>query len=201
MQCQRKQSERLFANIREVMVEECYHFKKNAQSQIDVDSDAEHWKRFIDIAQSRMSKECLAPLAKTAESWGMDKVQYYEWASAGQKYCHVLGAAASQTPIWEEALIKLNQLLLRRITEGRSLRTTANPIYLLDLERLVAWRGKVDFEKRGRKAYTLRYEPITEADLPEGYELDHFGLIRSPHQPHQQFRFIKHIRGQACYLR
>ena len=179
MHFQRKQSEWLFAKLEQVMMEECNHYRENKQSQIDVDPDAEQWERFIDIAQSniKMSKQCLAPLARTAESWGISKVQYYEWASMGRKYCHVLGAAASQTPIWEEALIKLNQLLLRRITEGRSLRMSTNPLYLLDLERLVAWSGKADFEKRGRRAYILKYESICEADLPNGYELDQFGLI------------------------
>ncbi|EMD84825.1 hypothetical protein COCHEDRAFT_1035949 [Bipolaris maydis C5] len=124
-----------------------------------------------------MSKQCLASLVKTAEYWGMNKVQYYEWASMGPKYCDVLAVAASQNPVWEDVRVKLNQLLLRRITEGRFLRKTANPFYLVDLEHLIAWTGKTDFEKKGRRAYTLKYETIAESDLPVDYVLDRFGVI------------------------
>lgn len=63
----------------------------------------------------------------------MSKVQYYDWASMGWKYCNALSEAAARNPVWGEARVKLNQLLLRRIAEGRSLRTTVNPINLLEL--------------------------------------------------------------------
>ncbi|EOA85933.1 uncharacterized protein SETTUDRAFT_161641 [Exserohilum turcica Et28A] len=182
MLSQRRQADWLFVKLNEVMIEECYHYRKNEQPQLDVLFDAKQWEQFVNTAQSkiRMSKQCLAPLVKTAEYWGMNKVQYYEWASMGIKYCDVLATAASRNPVWEDARVKLNQLLLRRITEGRSLRKTANPIYLLDLEHLIAWTGKTDFEKKGRRVYTLKYETITESDLPVGYVLDRFGVIK-PH--------------------
>jgi hypothetical protein len=93
------------------------------------------------------------------------------------KYCDVLATAASQNPVWEDARVKLNQLSLKRIAEGRFLRTTANPIYLLDVEHLVAWTDRTTFENRGRRAYTLKYEPVVESDLPSGYVLNQFGLI------------------------
>ncbi|KAF2818268.1 hypothetical protein CC86DRAFT_399349 [Ophiobolus disseminans] len=176
---QRRQFRWLFAQLEEVMMEECHQDSKDEQSKPEVVSDRKQWERFIEIAQSKIktSKQCFAPLARTAENWGMNKVQYYEWASMGWKYCNVLATAASQNPVWEEARIKLNQLLLRRIAEGRSLRTTINPIYLLDLKHLVAWPDETEFEKRGRKAYTLKYEPITESNLPAKYVFDQFGLI------------------------
>lgn len=163
------------------MIQECHQYRQNAQPQPDVDPDAKRWERFIDIAQSniKLSKQCLAPLAETAEYWGMDKVQYYEWASMGWKYCKVLGDCASQNPVWEEALVKLNQLLFRRIAEGRSLRMSANPVNLIDLKHLEAWPGKTDFERRGRKTYVLKYESVEESELPSGYAFDQFGLIAS----------------------
>ncbi|KAI1507936.1 hypothetical protein KJE20_06868 [Pyrenophora tritici-repentis] len=179
MHSQRRQSDWLFRKLREVMIEECYQYRNSEQPQLDAVFNAKQWEQFVNMAQSkiRISKQCLASLVRTAEYWGMNKVQYYEWASMGVKYCDVLVTAASQNPVWEEARVKLNQLLLRRIAEGRFLRTTANPIYLLDLEHLIAWTDKTNFEKRGRRAYTLKYEPITESDLPVGYGLDQFGLI------------------------
>jgi hypothetical protein len=165
--------------LNEAMTEECYQFRKNEQPQLNAAFNVKQWEQYVNIAQSkiRISKQCLAPLVRTAEYWGMNKVQYYEWASMGLKYCDVLATAASQSPDWEEARIKLNQLLLRRIAEGRFLRTTVNPIYLRDLEHLIAWTDNTNFEKRGRRAYTLNYEPVAESDLPSGYVLDQFGLI------------------------
>jgi hypothetical protein len=165
------------------MIEECDLYKKHEQPRLDADFDVKQWERFIDVAQCniKMSKQCLAPLVETAEYWGMDKVHYYEWASMGRKYCKVLSSAASQNPVWEEALVKLNQLLLRRIVEGRPLKSLVNPVYLLDLEHLVAWPDKSDFERKGRKACTLKYEPITESELPSGYALDQYGLIVADH--------------------
>jgi hypothetical protein len=165
--------------LREAMIEECYQYRKNEQPQLNAAFNVKQWEQYVNMAQSkiRISKQCLAPLIRTAEYWGMNKVQYYEWASMGLKYCDVLATAASQSPDWEEVRIKLNQLLLKRIAEGRFLRTTANPIYLLDLEHLIAWTDNTNFEKKGRRAYTLKYEPVAESDLPSGYVLDQFGLI------------------------
>jgi hypothetical protein len=179
MHSQRRQADWLFIKLREVMIEECYQYRRCEQPQLDTAFNAKQWEQCVNMAQSkiRISKQCLAPLVMTAEYWGMNKVQYYEWASMGFKYCDVLATAASRNPVWEEALVKLNQLLLKRIAEGRFLRTTTNPVYLLDLEHLIAWTDKTTFEKRGRRAYILKYEPITESDLPAGYVLDQFGLI------------------------
>lgn len=179
MLSQQRQADWLFTKLNEVMIEECYRYRKNEQPQLDSLFDAKQWEQLVNTAQSkiRTSKQCLAPLVKTAQYWGMTKVQYYEWASMGLKYCDVLAAAASQNPVWEDARVKLNQLLLRRITEGRFLRKTANPFYLVDLEHLAAWTGKTDFEKKGRRAYTLKYEIIAESDLPVDYVLDRFGVI------------------------
>lgn len=179
MLSQQRQADWLFTKLNEVMIEECYRYRKNEQPQRDSLVDAKQWEQFVNTAQSkiRTSKQCLAPLVKTAEYWGMNKVQYYEWASMGLKYCDVLAAAASQNSVWEDARIKLNQLLLRRITEGRFLRKSSNPFYLVDLEHLIAWTGKTDFEKKGRRAYTLKYETIAQSDLPVDYVLDRFGVI------------------------
>ncbi|XP_014553196.1 hypothetical protein COCVIDRAFT_40755 [Bipolaris victoriae FI3] len=84
----------------------------------------------------KKSKQCLAPLVKTAQYWGMNKVQHYEWASMRLKYCDVLAAAASRNPT-----------------------------------------GKTNFERKGRRAYTLKYKTITQSDLPVNYVLDRFGVI------------------------
>ena len=88
----------------------------------------------------------------------------------GFKYCDVLAIAVSRNPVWEEARVKLKQLLVKRIAGGRFLRTT-NPIYLLDLEHLIAWKDKITFGNRGRRACTLEHKPIAESDLPAGYVL------------------------------
>lgn len=61
--------------------------------------------------------------------------QRYKWASMGRKYCKVLNIAASRGPGWEETSVKLNQLLLSRIADGRSLKMSANPVELIGLEK------------------------------------------------------------------
>ncbi|KAH7061880.1 hypothetical protein BKA63DRAFT_588140, partial [Paraphoma chrysanthemicola] len=176
---QRRQSEWLVAMLEKVIIQECSQHSKIVHTLLDIDYDAEQWERFIDTARSKikLSKRCLDPLTKTAEHWGMNKVQYYEWASMGWKYCNLLSEAAARNPVWEEARVKLNQLLLRRIAEGRSLRTTPNPIYLLELQNLLAWPDKNGFKRKGRSLCTLEYDFITEVDIPNGYTFDKFGLI------------------------
>jgi hypothetical protein len=161
------------------MIEECSQYRKHEQPQLDAEFNTKQWERFIDVAQSniKMSKQCLAPLVETAECWGIDKVHHYEWASMGRKYCKMLSSAAAHNPTWQEALIKLNQLLLKRITEGRLLKSSVNPVYFLDLEHLAAWPDKSGFERKGRKPCTLKYEAITESELPPGYVFDQYGLI------------------------
>lgn len=177
---QQKQTKWLSSKLQEVMKEECQQYRSNEQSQpdLDVDMKTEQWQRFVDIALSkiRLSKQCLTLLMKIAQHWGIDKVRHYEWASMGWKYCKMLSAAASRNPVWDEALVKLNQLLLRRIAEKRSLGTSTNPILRLDLKHLEAWPAKADFEVKGRKA-VLECTPVTESDLPAGYAFDKFGLI------------------------
>jgi hypothetical protein len=166
------------------MIAECAQYKGSKSrwsNNRDADADAKQWERFVGIAKSgaEVRKQCLAPLTKTSGYWGIEKVQHYEWASMGWKYCKVLGTAASRNPNWEEALLKLNQLLWRRITDGRPPRASTNPIDLIDLEHLKVWSDKNDFEKKGNKGFTLKYQPIPNLDLPPGYALDRYGLIVS----------------------
>ncbi|KAF1980322.1 hypothetical protein BU23DRAFT_625564 [Bimuria novae-zelandiae CBS 107.79] len=96
--------------------------------------DTKQWERFIGIAESgiEVMKQCLAPLTKISGYWGIEEVRHYQWASTGWKFCKTLGTAASRIPNWEEASVKLNQLLLNRITNGQSLR----PLSTYQIRRL-----------------------------------------------------------------
>jgi hypothetical protein len=185
---QQTELEWLFACAEGVMVDECpqYREKKRVWSRkADVDANTQagaelkQWERFINIAESgiKMREECLASLTKTSGYWGIEKVRHYKWASMGLKYCNVLGIAASRNPDWEEASVKLNQLLFNRITDGRSLRVSPNSINLVDLEHLKTWSEKNDYEKKGRQAGILKYHPLTRSALPAGYAFDQYGLI------------------------
>jgi hypothetical protein len=185
---QRTELEWLFACAEGVMVDECPQYREKRRvwlrkAYVDADTQAgaelKQWERFINIAESgiKMKEECLAPLTKTSGYWGIEKVRHYKWVSMGLKYCKVLGTAASRNPDWEEASVKLNQLLLSRIAEGRSLRVSVNPINLVDLEHLKTWSEKNDYERKGRKTCTLKYHPITRSALPAGYAFDQYGLI------------------------
>ncbi|KAL6153403.1 hypothetical protein ACJQWK_11317 [Exserohilum turcicum] len=109
MLSQQRQADWLFTKLNEVMIEECYRYRKNEQPQLDSLFDAKQWEQLVNTAQSKIR--------------------------------------------------------------------TTNPFYLVDLEHLAAWTGKTDFEKKGRRAYTLKYETIAESDLPVDYVLDRFGVI------------------------
>ena len=205
---QQTELEWLFACAEGVMVDECPHYREKRRvwsRKLDVDADtqaeagAKQWERFIDIAESgnNMKQQCLAPLTKTSGYWGIEKVRHYQWASIGLKFCKVLGTAASRKPDWEEASIKLNQLLLSRIAEGRSLRMSSNPINLVDLEHLKTWSEKNDYEKKGRKTCILKYHPLTNSALPAGYAFDQYGLI-VPAEVAGQLQLAAHANTQSA---
>ncbi|KAF2188758.1 hypothetical protein K469DRAFT_503573, partial [Zopfia rhizophila CBS 207.26] len=174
----------LCASVEEVMLAECAQYKKERScwsTQLNNgDVDTKRWERFVCAAKTggELRKQSLAPLTKVSGCWGIEKVQHYEWAYAGEKYCKVLGTAASRIPDWEEALVKLNRLILRRINaHWRPLMLSANPIDLIDLENLKKWPGKNEFEKNSSKGFRLPYQPVSHSDLPNGYSFDQYGLI------------------------
>ncbi|KAF2178673.1 hypothetical protein K469DRAFT_332479 [Zopfia rhizophila CBS 207.26] len=109
-----------------------------------------------------------APLTRVSGFWSIEKVQHYRWAFMSLGYCKVLGTAASRNPSWEEAVVKLNQLLFRRIAKG--LRASINPVIRNDLEHLCDWRDTSDFTKTGKNGFTVQCKPISS--LPEGYTFD-----------------------------
>ncbi|KAF1973600.1 hypothetical protein BU23DRAFT_598980 [Bimuria novae-zelandiae CBS 107.79] len=137
------------------------------------------WNHDFGVPGANLKKGCLAPLIKVSGYWDGEKVRHYGWASMGWKFCKVLGTAASRNPNWEEASVKLNQLLLRRIANGRSLRVSVNHIELIDLEHLKLWLEQDAFTKRGSKGFTLPYKRVSDTDLPAGYVFDRYGLIVS----------------------
>ncbi|OCL13860.1 hypothetical protein AOQ84DRAFT_309859, partial [Glonium stellatum] len=185
---QKTELELICARMEDVMLIECVQYKEEkrcwSKRLKNGDTDAERWERFIGVAKigAELMQRCLPPLSKTSGYWGKEKVQHYGWASAGEKYCKVLGTAASRVPTWEEALIKLNQLILRRINipGRRPLRLSANPIDLIDLENLKTWLDKNPFVKiKDKEGFQLQYRPVSSSDLPNGYSFDQYGLIVS----------------------
>lgn len=142
--------------------------------------DVKQWGRFIGIAESgiEVRKQCLPPLTKTSGYWGLEKVRHYHWVSMGWKFCKVLGTAASRIPSWEEASVKLNQLLLSRITDGQSLKPSVNPINSGDLEHLKTWVEKTDYKKTGRRTCVLKYMSVSVPDSSDD-DTEHYRSITS----------------------
>jgi hypothetical protein len=97
----------------------------------------------------------------------------------GLKFCKVLGTATSRNPKWDEALVKLNQLLLQKIKASRSLRVSTNPLDSVDLRHLAAWQDQKDYTKLGDKGFTVSYDSFPESELPTGYAFDRYGLVVS----------------------
>jgi hypothetical protein len=125
----------------------------------------------------RSSGGCLGNISSV---WGKEKIQHYQWAFAGEKYCNVLSTASSQVPNWEEASTKLNQLILRRIQmRGRQpLKFSINPINLIDLENLKRWQDQNLYIKMNdHESASLHYRQLTLNDIPDTYGFDKYGLI------------------------
>jgi hypothetical protein len=171
----------LFACVEKVMLQESTSYRENKRSwanETGTDADAKQWEQFMSIAESgaKVKKQCLAPLTKASAFWGNDKVRHYGWASKGWGYCKVLGTAVARSPDWNNALVKLNQLLLSRIAAGHGLKACANSIELIDLEQLKAWPDQTDFTD-GRHGHILKYQMVTDSDLPDGHGFDQYGLV------------------------
>jgi hypothetical protein len=171
----------LFACAEKVMLQESTSYKEKKRAwanETGTEADAKQWEQFVSIAETgaKVKKQCIAPLIKVSGFWGKNKVQHYGWASKGWGYCKVLGTAVARSPDWNEALVKLNQLLLSRIAAGHRLQACVNSIELIDLEQLKAWPDQTDFEK-GRHGRMLKYQMVTDSDLPDGYGFDQYGLV------------------------
>ncbi|KAL8367055.1 hypothetical protein RB599_010966 [Gaeumannomyces hyphopodioides] len=177
----------LIAAYEHIIVDECVGYKewkeKGGEGQglpIKTREDAAKWERFADVARggSEVKSRCIGPLKTVNRYWGADFVQHYQLASKGVRYCEVTGAAAREVRDLDEAVTKLNRLMLRRhLATGRGLRRpreVVNPIDQADLVNLKAWSHRDSFDK-GKDS--LPYRKLAAADLPPGFGFDKFGLM------------------------
>jgi hypothetical protein len=174
------------ANIEAVMAVECPEYTRrkhagwsNNTEGSKADSD---WERFVGVAKTGAEtiNKRLPCLRKISGFWGKDKVQHYGWAYAGEKYCKVLSTAASQVPDWDEASIKLNQLMLRRAKMGnrQALKHSVNPVNQIDLENLKKWLDRKPYVKMNDPAkLPLPLQKLTVDNLPDGLGFDKYGLV------------------------
>ncbi|PSN59241.1 hypothetical protein BS50DRAFT_580118 [Corynespora cassiicola Philippines] len=178
----------LFASMDEVMSAECQRYKQQRSGWSAKlrtgDAETKEWEGFIGVVRTGTDtrEKCFHPLKKVSGVWGKEKVLYYRWAFAGEKYCKVLGTAAMRNPDWDEARIKLNQLIVRRIKApgGRRPKMSVNPVNQIDLEDLKKWQDKNEYSKNG---CMLAYETVAISDIPEGYAIDCHGLIAAVQSP------------------
>ncbi|KAL8326722.1 hypothetical protein RB597_003168 [Gaeumannomyces tritici] len=142
--------------------------------------DAAKWERFADVARggSEVKSRCIGPLKTVGRYWGAGPVQHYQLASKGVRYCEVIGAAAREVRDLDEAVTKLNRLMLRRyLATGRGLRRlrgVVNPIDQADLVDLKAWSHRNSFDK---DKDSLPYRKLAAADLTPGFGFGKFGLM------------------------
>lgn len=66
---------------------------------------------------------------------------------------------------------------MRRISDGRPLKNSVNPVEVIDLENLKTWQDTSNSEKPGLKGYLLPCQSITDSNLPDGHKFDQYGLI------------------------
>ena len=179
----------LVAAYEHIIVDECVGYKewkeKRGEGQrlpIKTREDAVKWERFVDVARggSEVKSRCIGPLKTVSRYWGADFVQHYQLASKGVKYCEVTGAAAREVRDLDEAVTKLNRLMLRRhLATGRGLRRpreVVNPIDQADLVNLKAWSHRDSFDK---DKDSLPYRKLAAADLPPGFGFENWVSIGS----------------------
>lgn len=177
--------ELLVAAYEHIIVDECAEYKewkeKRGEGQrlpIKIREDAAKWEKFVKVARdgSNAKSRRIGPLKTVDQSWGAAFVQHYQLASKGVRYCEAIGAAARKVHGLDEAVTKLNRLMLRRhLTTGRRrLREVVNPIDQADLEDLKAWSHRDSF---GKGKDSLPYKKLADADLPPGFGFDKFGLM------------------------
>jgi len=172
------------AEMDTIMFEECKEYERKklevCSEQKDSERDAE-WGQFVGVVREGDAiRKCLAPLRRVSIRWGKEKVQHYNWACRGEKYCKSLGTAVSTVSDWSEAVCKLNQLMKRRMVMSgrRAIQVSVNPIDQIDLENLKKWPRKDPYIKMNdREEVQLEYRELTVDDLPEGYGFDEYGLI------------------------
>ncbi|KAM7204420.1 hypothetical protein V8F33_001722 [Rhypophila sp. PSN 637] len=171
----------------QVIEEECIVYKEWKENKaeawrslVKTEEDEAQWERFAQVAQggSDVKSRCIGPLKTVDQYWGADFVRHYQLASKGVKYCEVTGAASREVRDLDEAVTKLNRLMLRRHTAtGRGVRRllhAVNPIAQADLVDLKAWSHRESFNKDKQ---SLPYRTLVAADLPSGFGFDKFGLM------------------------
>ncbi|KAK4206393.1 hypothetical protein QBC37DRAFT_300890 [Rhypophila decipiens] len=164
-----------------VIVKECIGYKEWKENKAETwtllgktGEDVTPWESFANVARrgSEVRSKCLGPLRTVSQHWGADFVQHYQLACKGAKYCEVTSAAAQKIPDRDEAVTKLNRLMLRKhMATGRGI---LNPIAQVDLVDLKAWSHLESFDKNQE---SLPYRKLSAADLPPGFGFDKFGLM------------------------
>ena len=174
----------LAARMVGIMKSECNKFRTKSRVGWKKSglSDAEDWEKFVGVAREGSQKldKCLPPLRTVKGTWGKEIAQHYRWAEMGETYCKALSSAALKIEDLDEFLIKVGQLLKRRLqmSKRRKLRQAINPIDLVELENVRLWNVYGSYIKRKDGANVkLPYQRLTLEDVPEGFGLDKFGLI------------------------
>ncbi|KMP02521.1 hypothetical protein CISG_07824 [Coccidioides immitis RMSCC 3703] len=156
--------------------------QQEAGSSTTTDEEIEQWDWFIGIAwdSSKIKRSQLNTLKQVSRCWGQEKLQYYGWPSLGVRFCKLLATAANQIASWEEACIKLNRLMLRRIqTHGRRpIRHAKHPISQIDLENLKKWTHRNPYIKDNNpERESHPFQQLGSDKLPNGYGVDKFSLF------------------------
>jgi hypothetical protein len=117
---------------------------------------------------------------KVRRIWGADKVEHYGWAARGEGFCTKLCTAALEIRDWDETVVKLNRIILRRTMQvGRpAVPVSVNPIIIDDLINLKSWHDKEPYIKTNDKeGMALQYSELQDIDLPMDFGFDKFGLM------------------------
>lgn len=139
----------------------------------------------ISTAELEKARVISAKVKRLQIRWGKELVEHYQWGNPKLHIAKHLVTAANANEDWRLVCTKLNRLILRR--EERALRRrgkavqvndSTNPIEVVDLINLNAWKGKEGQRPKNEpRGPILPCEPIPRSELPDYFDFDLYGLV------------------------
>ncbi|KAK7972401.1 hypothetical protein PG988_006535 [Apiospora saccharicola] len=138
------------------------------------------WRQFKAAAKSgKSSADRIHGALKTMRDlWGEDIIEYYSFGEKGVGFVIKLASTANTHRDWEKAARpRLQQLIRRRIELGRG-QHPLHAIQRIDLTNAISWKKDESFTKSNDPDLVpLPFKPLGKDQIPDGYELDKFGLF------------------------
>jgi len=109
-----------------------------------------------------------AALRRLRNKWGEERVKHYGWHQSRRRHIELLASLCGSQESWADFVSNLNMVMLQRHKRGAKKRFGVDGIDNGDLEELKT-KGQTD---------TLLPAPLSDKDLPPGFEFDTYGMLQ-----------------------